>query len=85
MPIKGRRPIEGECRRRLVRGEARLQRRLFNIAGAAIVFEQRLAVVGLPRHQRCRHATVDLLNRRRRDSVGHNLTNTIVVGFDAIR
>jgi hypothetical protein len=77
--------IERQCGTSLLGGQSGLHRGALAIASAAIVLEQRVAVVTLTRDQRVRHPHMDAADLLRCDARGKDFSNAIVVGLHAIR
>jgi hypothetical protein len=85
VPVKGRRSIEGERAACLLPGQASLNRRVLEVFGAAVVLEQRLAVVASSLDERAHHAAMDSSDLVRSDVDGKHITNPIVIGLDPFR
>ena len=84
MLVERRGSVERQCRPRLLRREPGLHRCALVIAGAAIVLEQRVAVVALPRDQRGGHARVEVAHSIGPQAVNQHFTNPIVIGLHPV-
>ena len=85
LPIKERGAVEGERAARFCRGKAGLNRCVFVISGAPIVFEQCLAVVASPLDERPHHEAVDPAHGVGRNLRGQHLADPIVIRLDPFR
>ena len=86
--LLGRRTRRGRrraCCPLLRRGKAGLNRRVFVISGAPIVFEQCLAVVASPLDERLHHEAVDPAHGVGRNLRGQHLADPIVIRLDPFR